>query len=143
MKRSVFLGARISSGPRELNGVYLGEKYSIVRIFCFLAVSGVAVFGIVPSAPMAADRIAHPADPKATAAVAPLSDGEVRKVDKGAGKVTIKHGPLPNLDMPAMTMVFRIKDPAVLEQLKEGDKIKFGADRVNGTLTVTEVEVVR
>lgn len=142
MKRGVFLGARTSSGLRELNGGRAGEKHSIERIFCFLA-----IFGIVLSAPTAAqtdaDRISHPADPKATAAVTPLSDGEVRKVDKGAGKVTIKHGPLQNLDMPAMTMVFRVKDAAMLEQLKEGDKIKFGVDRVNGTLTVTEVQVVR
>jgi Cu(I)/Ag(I) efflux system protein CusF len=83
------------------------------------------------------------ADPKATAAATPLSDGEVRKVDKSAGKVTIKHGPLSNLGMPPMTMVFRMKNPAMLDQVKEGDKIKFTADQVNGVLTVTQVEVVR
>lgn len=71
-----------------------------------------------------------------------MSDGEVRKVDKNAGKVTIKHGPLQNLNMPPMTMVFRVKDPAMLDQLKEGDKIKFNADQVNGALTVTRLQVV-
>ena len=70
-----------------------------------------------------------------------MSEGEVRKVDKSAGKVTIKHGPLANLDMPSMTMVFRVKDPAMLDQVKEGDKIKFNADRIDGTLTVTEMQV--
>ncbi len=50
-------------------------------------------------------------------------------------------GPLPSLDMPPMTMVFRVKDPAMLDQIKEGDKIKFNADRINGALTVTEVRV--
>jgi Cu/Ag efflux protein CusF len=72
---------------------------------------------------------------------APMSDGEVRKVDKSAGKVTIKHGALENLDMPPMTMVFRVKDPAMLDQIKEGDKIKFAADKINGALTVTQVQV--
>ena len=71
---------------------------------------------------------------------APMSDGEVRKVDKEAGKITIKHGPLANLDMPGMTMVFRVKDPGMLDRVKEGDKIKFIADRINGSLTVIQIE---
>ena len=83
----------------------------------------------------------HHPDPKPAANATPVSDGEVRKIDKGAGKVTIKHGPLPNLGMPAMTMVFRVKDPAMLDQIKEGDKIKFNADSINGAFTVTEVQV--
>ena len=69
-----------------------------------------------------------------------MSDGEVKKVDKDAGKLTIKHGPLPNLDMPSMTMVFRVKDPAMLDQVKESDKIRFAADRVNGAITVMELK---
>jgi Cu(I)/Ag(I) efflux system protein CusF len=75
-----------------------------------------------------------------SAAPADFADGEVRKVDKEAGKVTIKHGPLPNLDMPAMTMVFRMKDPAMLDRMKTGETIKFKADKVQGTYTVTEVQ---
>src|SRR5882757_9618701 len=58
-----------------------------------------------------------------------------------ADKVTIKHGPLANLDMPAMTMAFRMQDPAMLNHVKEGDKIKFVAERVNGTITVTQLDV--
>jgi Cu(I)/Ag(I) efflux system protein CusF len=69
-----------------------------------------------------------------------LSDGEVRKVDKDAKKITIKHGPLQNLDMPPMTMVFQVKDPAMLEQVKAGDKIKFEAEKVGGAFTVTKIE---
>lgn len=96
---------------------------------------------------IAASGIAH-ADPRqdssqnaqANSTTAPLSDGEVRKIDREAGKITIKHGPIANLEMPGMTMVFRVKDPAMLDQVKEGDKIKFVADRVNGTLTVTQME---
>jgi len=69
-----------------------------------------------------------------------LSDGEVRKVDKDAKKITIKHGPLQNLDMPPMTMVFQVKDPAMLEQVKAGDKVKFQAEKVGGAFTVTKLE---
>jgi Cu(I)/Ag(I) efflux system periplasmic protein CusF len=69
-----------------------------------------------------------------------LSDGEIRKVDKDAQKITIKHGPLKNLDMPPMTMVFRVKDPAMLEQVKPGDKVKFGVENVGGAFTVTRID---
>jgi Cu(I)/Ag(I) efflux system periplasmic protein CusF len=71
---------------------------------------------------------------------AALSDGEVRKVDKDAKKITIKHGPLQKLDMPPMTMVFQVKDPAMLEQVKVGDKIKFDAEKVGGAFTVTRIQ---
>ena len=69
-----------------------------------------------------------------------LSEGEVRKVDKEAKKITIRHGPLQNLDMPAMTMVFQVTDPAMLEQVKPGDKVKFRAEKVSGAFTVTKIE---
>lgn len=69
-----------------------------------------------------------------------LADGEVRKVDKDAKKITIKHGPLANLDMPPMTMVFQVKDPAMLDQVKAGDKVKFQAEKVGGAFTVTRIE---
>ena len=82
----------------------------------------------------------HPADIKVAQASNALTEGEVRKVDKDAGKVTIKHGPLKNLGMPAMTMVYRVKDPAMLDQLKAGDKIDFAADKINGAYTVTQVK---
>ena len=69
-----------------------------------------------------------------------FADGEVKKVDKSAGKVTIKHGPLPALDMPPMTMVFRVKDPAMLDNMKAGDKIRFKPEKVGGNYTVTEYQ---
>jgi Cu(I)/Ag(I) efflux system protein CusF len=65
--------------------------------------------------------------------------GEVVKVDKTAGKVTLKHGPIKKLDMDGMTMVFRVADPAMLDKMKVGDKIDFEADRVNGAITVTKI----
>lgn len=72
-----------------------------------------------------------------------LSDGEVRKVDKDAQKMTIKHGPLKNLDMPPMTMVFRVKDPTMLDKVKAGDKIKFRAEQSGGAFVVTQVEAAK
>ena len=70
-----------------------------------------------------------------------LADGEVTKVDESAGKITIKHGPIKKLNMDeGMTMVFKANDPAMLKQVKPGDKIKFDADNVNGQYTVTKIE---
>lgn len=69
-----------------------------------------------------------------------LSQGEVRKVDAEQGKITIKHGPLENLGMPGMTMIFRVSDPAVLGQVKAGDMIRFRADKIDGAFTVTRLE---
>lgn len=85
---------------------------------------------------------AHTAPPAASAAAlpaSPLVDGEVRKVDKEQGKLTLRHGPIPNLEMGGMTMVFRVTDPKWLDGLKEGDKLSFTADRVNGVFTVTSI----
>lgn len=76
----------------------------------------------------------------AAQASAPLSQGEVRKIDKEAQKITIKHGPLANLDMPAMTMVFRVKDAAMLDRVKAGDRVKFQAEKIGGAFTVTQLE---
>jgi Cu/Ag efflux protein CusF len=76
----------------------------------------------------------------AAPARAQMADGQVTKIDAGAGKMTLRHGPIKNLDMDSMTMVFRVKDPAMLKQVKVGDKVKFEADRVNGQITVTKIQ---
>ncbi|GAC1318234.1 MAG: copper-binding protein [Collimonas sp.] len=110
-------------------------------LFAALALTLAATFN-VPFAAMAVEEMAKadvmtqakPAD------AAAMSTGEVKKIDKEAGKITIKHGPLANLDMPGMTMVFRVKDPAMLDQVKPGDKINFIAEKVNAALTVTKIE---
>lgn len=73
-------------------------------------------------------------------AALPPTEGEVRKVDKEAGKVTLKHGEIKNLEMPGMTMVFQVKDPALLEKVKAGDQVNFTADKVNGAYTVLSIE---
>lgn len=72
-----------------------------------------------------------------------MVDGEVKKIDMKAGKVTLSHGPLVNLDMPAMTMVMGVKDPAWLKQMKVGDKVRFVADNVDGALTVVHFEAAK
>jgi Cu/Ag efflux protein CusF len=89
-------------------------------------------------APPAGDHASH--HPPGAAAAALQSEGEVRKVDPEQGKVTLRHGPLANLDMPAMTMVFTAKDPKLLEGLKQGDKVRFTAEKKDGTYVVTAIE---
>lgn len=71
---------------------------------------------------------------------APMVSGKVEKIDAAQGKLTIDHQKIPNLDMDAMTMVFRAQDPAMLKQVKVGDKVQFQADRVNGQITVTKIQ---
>jgi len=70
-----------------------------------------------------------------------MSEGEVKKVDKDTGRLTIKHGPLENLGMPGMTMVFGVKDASTLDALKTGDKIKFVAEKLEGRFVVTQLAV--
>ena len=85
----------------------------------------------------------HSGTSAAANADATKAEGEVRKVDKGAKKLTLRHGPIPNLEMPDMTMVFRVADPRMLEGLEAKQKVRFTADRVEGQLTVTSLEVVQ
>jgi Cu/Ag efflux protein CusF len=74
-------------------------------------------------------------------ALAQMVSGQVVKVDEAAGKITIKHGPIKKFDMDdGMTMAWRAQDPAMLKQVKAGDRIRFEPDRVNGQFTVTRIE---
>jgi len=86
------------------------------------------------------DHAGHGAPAQAAAPSAALTEGEIRRVDKAAKKLTIKHGPIKNLDMPAMTMVFQVTDPALLDQVKAGDKVKFRAEKQGDTYLVTRIE---
>ncbi|OGA78159.1 MAG: hypothetical protein A2X72_02390 [Burkholderiales bacterium GWF1_66_17] len=82
-----------------------------------------------------------PASPAASpAASLPLVAAEVRKVDLRAGKITLKHGEIPNLEMPPMTMVFVVEDAALLDQLKPGDRVKFTADKRLGSYKVLTLQ---
>ncbi|MEO8347041.1 MAG: copper-binding protein [Betaproteobacteria bacterium] len=106
-----------------------------------VALIGGALLGI--AIPSSAQTISPPASAEVQSSAAPSVDGEVRRVDKEQGKITLKHGPITNLEMPAMTMVFRVKDPAMLDKVKEGDKVRFTANKVGGNFTVTSIEAAR
>ena len=77
----------------------------------------------------------------ALAAHAEPVDGEVKKIDVDASKVTLQHAEIKSLDMPAMKMAYRVSDPAWLKTLQVGDKVTFSADKVNGQFTVTAISV--
>ena len=77
------------------------------------------------------------------AAAADMTEGEVRKVDKDTKKITIKHGEIKNLDMPGMTMLFQVRDPAMLDLVKVGDKVRFKAEKATTGIVVTEIQVAK
>lgn len=99
------------------------------------------------SLPVHAQSHSHGHDAPAVKAVAnqagEMSEGEVRKVDKVQKKITLKHGPMKNLDMPPMTMVFQVTDPAFLDKVQVGDKVRFVAANPGGKLTITKIEVAK
>ena len=107
-----------------------------------LAAVGLAVAAIFPAGAQQAttDHSAHHPAQGSAASAAPRSEGEVRQVDVARGKITLRHGPLAHLDMPAMTMVFTVSDRKQLEGLKQGDKVRFTADRKDGTYVVIAIE---
>ena len=77
----------------------------------------------------------------ALAQALPLAEGEVRRVDKAGGKISLKHGEIKNLDMPPMSMVFEVKDTALLNKVKVGDKVVFTAAQINGAYTVMSIDL--
>jgi Cu/Ag efflux protein CusF len=108
----------------------------------------VAIASALNVSPLLAQSTSHAAHhvaqaPAPGAAAATMSDGEVRKVDKETGRITLKHGPIPNLDMPDMTMVFRVQNESMLDAVKAGDKVRFTAEKVRGQYTVTRIEPVK
>lgn len=96
---------------------------------------------LIAVSPSATNATSHgsTAQPTATGMI----DGEVRKVDKDARKITLRHSEIKQLDMPAMTMVFQVKEPAMLDKVKAGDKVKFKAEGSAGAFTITEIEVTK
>ncbi len=73
-------------------------------------------------------------------ALAQLAEGEVRKVDRNAGKITIKHGEIRSVDMPPMTMVFEVRDRKLIEQVKPGDAVRFDVEKQGGAYVLTRIE---
>lgn len=115
-----------------MNAATIGAKLGLALV-CALAP---LVLVAQPAAKTAKTDAAAPADQV-------LSEGVVNKVDRGAGKVTIQHGQIKNLGMAPMTMMFHVKDPAMLEQVQTGQKIRFHVDIVNGAYTVLRMEPVK
>lgn len=70
----------------------------------------------------------------------PLAVAEVRKVDLGANKITLKHGPIAQLDMPGMTMVFQVRNPVLLQGIQAGDRVNFSAEQLQGAYVVTGLQ---
>ncbi len=124
--------------PALLRGVKAGDKvqFQADRVNGQISVMSIGT-GRGQSAPF------RPAAQPAAATNLPTVSGTVEKVDTAQGKITIDHGPIPNLNMDAMTMVFRAQDPALLKQVKAGDRVQFTADRVNGQLSVTSIKKAR
>ena len=103
----------------------------------------IAALLVALSAPALAQQKAedHSAHHPATAAsAADMTEGEIRKVDKYAKKLTIKHGEIKNLDMPPMTMVFQVRDASVLDTLKAGDKVRFVVQKSDTGFVVTDIQ---
>ncbi|MDR7153089.1 Cu/Ag efflux protein CusF [Hydrogenophaga palleronii] len=96
----------------------------------------------LPAMAQTTDHASHhtTAPAAAPADALPLAEAEVRRIDTAANKVSLKHGEIKNLDMPPMTMVFQVSDPALLGKIKVGDKVRFTAAQVNGAYTVMSLE---
>ena len=117
------------------------KNFKLILILTGLITASVSSFAASHAgAPMAKDD-AKKAAPMA--ASADMADGEVRKVDKENKKITLKHGVIKNLDMPGMTMVFGIKDAAMLDNLKVGDKVKFKAEQTGSAIVVTDIQMAK
>jgi Cu/Ag efflux protein CusF len=97
---------------------------------------------LVAVTPIAVYSASHPKAAQ-TAPATGMTDGEVRKIDKGTRTITLRHGEIPNLNMPPMTMVFEAKEPAMLDKVKVGDKVKFKAANIGGTYTLTEIDAAK
>lgn len=141
MKRTLFSATTSATAAAPWSAAW-PATWLVAALLALLSMNGpqaLAQTGAgAPTASPAANRAAEPAPTPAPTAKA---EAEVRRVEVATGRVQLKHGPIPNLDMPPMTMVFRVGNPAWLQQLKEGDRILFTAEKINGAYTVTSLEV--
>jgi Cu(I)/Ag(I) efflux system periplasmic protein CusF len=112
---------------------------ALIQVTVF-ALTSAPSFGVIAQANTDQGKMSDMKMEQSTA-MTDMADGEVRKIDKDARKITITHGEIKNLEMPAMTMVFQIKDPAMLEKVQTGDKVKFKAEKSGGAMVVTEIQV--
>ena len=94
-------------------------------------------------AQLVAAQMPSVAPTESAAASSDMADGEVRKIDRETKKITLRHGVIKSMDMPAMTMVFGVRDAAMLDTVKVGDKVKFKAEQTGTAITVTEIQPAR
>lgn len=113
------------------------------NLFSAATLAMCAIAALPAASAMAQDHPPQAAAPTALENDVQMSSGEIVRVDKDAAKLTIKHGPLRELKMPAMTMAFKVKNPVMLDQVKAGDKVSFIAEKVQGALTVTTLEAAQ
>ena len=104
------------------------------------ALSALSTLALLASPAAQADDAHHKPAATQAAAAPEMATGEIRKIDLDTARITLKHGEIKNLDMPPMTMVFAVKDKALLGALKAGDKVKFRAVNEGGKYTVIEIE---
>ena len=116
---------------------------TLLTLTAFLAGVTTAYASTHASAPMIKDDGKKAMPMAASTEMADMAEGEIRKVDKETKKITIKHGVIKHLDMPGMTMVFQVKDPAMLDKVKVGDKVRFMAEKVGGAIVVTDLQPTR
>jgi Cu/Ag efflux protein CusF len=118
-----------------MNGIRMNKTMSIALMSLMLSAGGAWAAG--------EGQGGSPASDTQAAQASPMTEGEVRKVDAENKKITLKHGEIKNLEMPGMTMVFQVKDPAMLDKVKVGDKVRFHAERAGGAIVVTDIEAAK
>jgi Cu(I)/Ag(I) efflux system periplasmic protein CusF len=121
---------------------YILERNNPMKLLSIALLSSLLSFGVAAQTTAAPTASAKEAMPAKTMDSKDMTEAEVRKVDKDAKKVTLKHGPIKNLDMPSMTMVFQVRDPALLDKLVAGEKIMFTAEQLQGAFVMTSAEKV-
>jgi Cu(I)/Ag(I) efflux system periplasmic protein CusF len=108
-----------------------------------MKVAHLPVLAIAFSSGLACAQMSGMGMPASPAASSKMTEGDALKVDTTTGKVTLRHGPIQNLGMPGMTMMFPVSDKKMLASIKDGDKVRFRAERRNGTIVVTEIVSAR
>jgi Cu/Ag efflux protein CusF len=124
-------------GSPGMDGAIYGNRQDAYDVVLVLNDGSSRVYQSYPQHHSAATPPAQTTEPSTER---PWAEAEIRRIDAAAGKISLKHGEIKNLDMPPMTMVFQVRDKAQLGPLKPGDRVRFQADKVNGSYTVLAIE---
>lgn len=134
------LPPRPTARPLDRRRRHVGIRVALAALTALATAT--ALFAATAAAAQPAAPPAPPppaAQPATDSAGRPWVEAEVRRVDAERQRVSLRHGPIPNLEMAAMTMVFQVRDPALLPRLRQGERIRFSADRVDGEYTLIEI----